>query len=458
MHIPAGAIKVEHINDNPRFAQDLQIAFVRWFQHRLKFNRADTVYDRNSKILKMLRHTGSGLEEKRPTVDGNQQGYGTFLLALKNSLTIENIRMLITVLDFKPAERDKVERSEDPGQLFIHSLREKGIISEKDVSTLTDKLKFCGLHGVAYDVIKSFTRYQSNTRLQRSNLGNYEDKKSRFKEQLRIKYKYLCGSIQAVPFLRDKYEINELFIESGIEFLEETRAASHEQEMWTRLKDYKMIFTDPKLKSKRRIIEGELGYGKSTLALQMTHDWCQGIAPMKDFEVLILLRLRYLKNAPTVYSAVKSFLLPKDTELTEDNIKNILDTSQIVVILDGYDEYPDKEKEETDIEHIIRGDMFQEYEVILFTRKSCLPLNRSSDTKRIRLTGFDESARDIYIRKVVARGNAETADHINHFLRDENKIPNDLCKIPLFFTMIANMAHKNETFYHLKTVARFSGI
>ncbi|KAJ8048307.1 NLR family CARD domain-containing protein 4 [Holothuria leucospilota] len=361
----------------------------------------------------------------------------------------------MTALDFKPAERDKVERSEDHGQFFIHSLREKGIINEKDVSTLTDKLKLCGLHGVAFEVIKSFTRYLSSTRLQQSNLGNYEEKKSLFKEQLRIKYKYLCGSIQAVPFLRDKYDINELFVGSGFEFLEETRAATHEQEMWTRLKDYKMIFTDPKLDSKRRIIEGDPGYGKSTLALQITNDWCQGKAPMKDFDILILLRLRYFRKASTVYSAVKSFLLPKDTELTEDNIKNILDTSQIVVILDGYDEYPYKDREETDIEHIIRGDMFQKYEVVLLTRKSCLPLHCSIDTKRIRLTGFDKSARDMYIRNVVARGNAETSDHINRFLRDENTIPNDLCKVPLFFTMIANMAHKSETFYHLKTVTAF---
>ncbi|KAJ8048304.1 hypothetical protein HOLleu_00563 [Holothuria leucospilota] len=122
----------------------------------------------------MWRHTGSGLEEEMATVGRNQQGYGAFLLALKNSLTIENIRMLMTALDFKPAERDKVERSEDHGQFFIHSLREKGIINEKDVSTLTDKLKLCGLHGVAFEVIKSFTRYQSSTRLQRSNLGNNE--------------------------------------------------------------------------------------------------------------------------------------------------------------------------------------------------------------------------------------------------------------------------------------------
>ena len=69
--------------------------------------------------------------------------------------------MLTTALDYKPAERDKVETSEDPGHVFVHSLKEKAIISQTDVSVLTKNLRFCGLHGVADDVNRSFKRYQS---------------------------------------------------------------------------------------------------------------------------------------------------------------------------------------------------------------------------------------------------------------------------------------------------------
>lgn len=77
-------------------------------------------------------------------------------------------------MDFKPAEREKVETSEDPGHVFIHSLKEKGIISLTDVSVLAEKLQFCGLHGVADDVQESFKRYQSKKIPHESKSHKYE--------------------------------------------------------------------------------------------------------------------------------------------------------------------------------------------------------------------------------------------------------------------------------------------
>lgn len=285
-----------------------------------------------------------------------------------------------------------------------------------------------------------------------------EGKKTQFVKELRKKYRNLCGSIRPVPFLRDKYDIDQLFVDSGIKFLEERQIGSKEQEKWTGFKNYKAVFTDPRMKSNRRIIDGEPGYGKSTLALQITHDWYCGTPPMNDFEILILLRLRQFRNVPTIYIAIKKFLLPKDSKLTEDDIEGILDSSSTVILLDGYDEYPGRGTKGTGVEDIIEDivneDMCQEYDVILTTRTSCLPPDYSRDTKRVRLTGFDDDARDKYIRNVVAGGNSEDADRITQFLRD-NPVPADLCKIPLFFSMIAYMVHKEERFFNLRNFTDF---
>ncbi|KAJ8049039.1 Protein NLRC5 [Holothuria leucospilota] len=281
-----------------------------------------------------------------------------------------------------------------------------------------------------------------------------KENKTQLVKELRNKYKNLFGKFQPSPLLRDNYDIDKLFVENGIKFLKETHGASDEHERWRMLKDYKTIFTDPQIKSKRFILDGEPGYGKSALTLQITHDWCQQLKPLDQFQVLILLRLRQFSKVPTIYSAIRKFLLPRDSKLTEDDIKNILDGSSTIVILDGYDEYPDRGQEDTDIEHIIRGDMFQEHVVFLTSRTSCLPSNYSSETKRLRLTGFDATARDNYIQNMVTVGRPQGACKIHQFLK-VNTVPADFCKIPLFFAMICYMVLKEERFYNLNTVTEF---
>ncbi|KAJ8048267.1 Protein NLRC5 [Holothuria leucospilota] len=278
-----------------------------------------------------------------------------------------------------------------------------------------------------------------------------KDKKILLITQLRNKYTNLCGGIPPVPFLRDKYNIDELFIECRIEFLEGKQRGSCDHFKWKKLKGYKEIFTDSRVKAKRRIIDGEPGYGKSILALQITNDWCQKVPPMNDVEILILLRLRQLKNMTSLFSGIKKLLLPKDSTLTDDDIKGILDNSLVMLLLDGYDEYPDRGNKDSDIEAIIRGDMLQNHDVVLMTRTSCLPLNPSVDTKRIKLTGFDDAAKLTYIKNVVTHNDLEKADKIRRFF-SENLVPADLCRVPLFFVMISHMAHENKAFQNLKTV------
>ncbi|KAJ8048336.1 Protein NLRC5 [Holothuria leucospilota] len=278
-----------------------------------------------------------------------------------------------------------------------------------------------------------------------------QDKKTKFKKQLRNKYKKLFGGIRPVPFLREKYNIEKLYVESEIKFLEDSQGGgNHDRQKWTRLSSYKKIFTDSRVKSKRYIVDGEPGIGKSTLALRITHDWCLETSPMDDFEIVILLRLRQCKKSPSFYSAIKQQLLPKDSKLSENDIENILNGSTTLVILDGYDEFPGKGSGETNIEDIITGEMLPDCDVILMTRTSCLPEDVSCETMRIRMWGFENAARHTYIRNVVARGDAEKAGKINQLL-NENPVIGGLCTIPLFFVMISYLIYENESCRNLRS-------
>ncbi|KAJ8048100.1 E3 ubiquitin-protein ligase TRAF7 [Holothuria leucospilota] len=279
-------------------------------------------------------------------------------------------------------------------------------------------------------------------------------KKSQFLTELKSKYRILCGGIQPVRFQCDKCDIDKLFVSSRIKFLEEIYGEPINQERWANLVDYKAIFTDPRTKSKRRIIDGRPGYGKSMLALKITNDWCKGRAPMKEFQVLILLQLKQFRNVPSIYSAIKMFLLPKDSTLTEDDIKDILDGSSTMVLLDGYDEYPERENKDTDISHILQGDMFQKHEVVLITRTSCLPPDHTNATiKRIQLTGFDEPSRERYIQKVVAPGRPGIASKLSRFFK-VCSVPASICRTPLLFVMMCHMVKKSGRLQNFMTVTQ----
>ncbi|KAJ8049033.1 NLR family CARD domain-containing protein 4 [Holothuria leucospilota] len=367
--------------------------------------------------------------------------YEQFLLTLESLFTRPQAVSIAECFEYPPKKIDSIRKSDKPGRLLVQLMNEGDDITPTNIFKFISVLKHesVGLGDVVDKVNEAF---------------DLQQKKTQFRKELREKYKNLCGGILPVPFLREKYDIEELFVESRMEFLEDKHGVGEVKAKWKEIQNHKMIFTDPQIKSKRRIIDGEPGYGKSTLALQITRDWCKGIAPMKDFELLILLRLRQLRNVKDVYAAIKKFLLPRDSKLTPADMVNILNSSFTIILLDGYDEYPDRGKNETDIDYIIKGDMFQNQEVVLMTRTSCLPQDHSYDTKRIRLTGFDDTVRFTYILNVVARGDSVKAEEIKQLI-EKNQAASDLCKVPMFCVMISHMVQEHKTFQDLKTVTKF---
>lgn len=64
-------------------------------------------------------------------------------------------------------------------------------------------------------------------------LSHRKENKTQFVAELRSKYTNLCGEIQPVPFLREKYDIDKLFVESGIKFFDEEQRSCDTNETWT---------------------------------------------------------------------------------------------------------------------------------------------------------------------------------------------------------------------------------
>ncbi|PIK47939.1 hypothetical protein BSL78_15209 [Apostichopus japonicus] len=73
---------------------------------------------------------------------------------------------------------------------------------------------------------------------------------------------------------------------------------------------------------------------------------------------------------------------------------------------------------------------------------------------RARLTGFDDLARDKYIRKAVTGDDDEAVDEIKRKLQ-ENPVLGDLCEVPLFFVMFAHITHENKELQTFNSVTGF---
>ncbi|KAJ8048807.1 NACHT, LRR and PYD domains-containing protein 14 [Holothuria leucospilota] len=282
---------------------------------------------------------------------------------------------------------------------------------------------------------------------------SFSGKKEGFISELKARYEDLFSAIQPIPYIRDRLHcVDKVFVEGGIEYLVKH---SKKTETWKPLDSYHDILNDTGLKPSRWILEGEPGYGKSTITLQLAYDWCSDTPSgcMKNTDILIILRLRQYRHDMSIFMAIRQFLLPKDSALTENDIRDILSrSSSVVVVLDGYDEYPDREKDtNSDVYNIIAREMFQLVDVILTTRSSCLPKNYPAVVRRAKLTGFDDAAQKEYIHKAVVGGDTEAVKKTLGELKT-NPFFEGLCHVPLLFVMFAHMSYELETFQKCNSV------
>ncbi|PIK47020.1 putative NLR family CARD domain-containing protein 4 [Apostichopus japonicus] len=284
-----------------------------------------------------------------------------------------------------------------------------------------------------------------------------QEKKRLMIDGLKKTYKVQYDAVQPIPYIKDRlYCVDKVFVEGGVEVCLSSELTRDTGGSWERLESYKNIYTDFRLNYKRRIIQGEPGYGKSTLSLQLAYDWCNDVwnSSMRNVEILILLRLRQLGGIHSIYRAIKLFLLADERGVTVDDINKIIQScSSVNIILDGYDEYPNRDSNNNnDVDKMIVMELFQNVDVTVTTRY--LPKRLKKETKRAKLTGFDEQAKDEYIRKAVVGDNDDAVEQIKRRLY-ENSVLVDICQVPLIFVMFAHMAHDLKDFVKFKSVTHF---
>ncbi|XP_071499061.1 uncharacterized protein [Diadema antillarum] len=91
--------------------------------------------------------------------------------------------------------------------------------------------------------------------------------------------------------------------------------------------------------SKRLLIQGEGGVGKTTLCSKIAWDWCQGRI-LQDLDMVLLIPLRDVNNKRSIGGIAKTYLSdsnPAKSYQIDDYISR--NQSRIVIIFDGFDEF-----------------------------------------------------------------------------------------------------------------------
>ncbi|XP_071851550.1 uncharacterized protein [Apostichopus japonicus] len=294
----------------------------------------------------------------------------------------------------------------------------------------------------------------TSTTVNEENVPMIQMKGSNFISQLKSTYQNAYNSLRPIPFLRERWGVNEWYVDGGVEYLSKGK---RKEGRWKSLDSYKNIFTHKEITSNRWFVEGDPGYGKSTLSLQLAYEWCNRVEGsfMCSVDTFVLLKLRQLKGVSSIYEAIKLFILPKDSKLSVEEIRDYIDNSSLVLILlDGFDEYPDREQSDrhSDIFNVIERKMLPEANVLLTTRSSLLPRDYAPQTNRLRLTGFNIDAQKRYLQKV--NGFKSTENTIEEWLRG-NPILKDLFEVPLFFAMYAHLSLESDALKSCTSVTGF---
>ncbi|XP_072172315.1 uncharacterized protein [Diadema setosum] len=199
--------------------------------------------------------------------------------------------------------------------------------------------------------------------------------------------------------------------------------------------------------SKRLLIQGEGGVGKTTLCAKIAWDWCQGII-LQDLDMVLLIPLRDIKKSKSIGGIVKTYLSHANTA-TKKKINDYILTnlSRILILFDGFDEFDEtlSKTSSSDVIRILVSEQYYLCKVIVTTRpwrtnEFMMDKSFAETYTLLNVEGFNEENLSIYIRRYFRiREMDNLAESLISFMQENDVIRSNMAPFPIYCAMLCLM-------------------
>ncbi|XP_072182228.1 uncharacterized protein [Diadema setosum] len=199
--------------------------------------------------------------------------------------------------------------------------------------------------------------------------------------------------------------------------------------------------------SKRILIQGEGGVGKTTLCAKIAWDWCQGRI-LQDLDMVIVIPLRDVTDGRRIGAIVKSFLSDSNAA-TPEQIDGYISTNldEILLVFDGFDEFSEdlEERSNSEVIRILALEQYESCKVIVTTRpwrsrtfKKTKKLSKAYTF--IRVEGFNESDLATYIKRYfMITQKSALAESLISFMEENEIVRSNMAPFPIYCAMLCLM-------------------
>lgn len=193
-------------------------------------------------------------------------------------------------------------------------------------------------------------------------------------------------------------------------------------------------------RSKRIVLEGDVGQGKTLLALNLAREWiiCPEDSFLKNVDFLFLLKLRSVQSNESVEEAMKNTFL-KEMNKQNRNINKIFENFTVFLVIDGYGECVDKIRNKVD--NFLAMKRYPKLKIMVTTRLNVLPKNFTRLSTRLKLNGFDSEIQVENMKKT--RMTSESIAVLNRISYASFSLK-DFLDVPLFFTSFVHYLNQEE--------------
>ena len=202
------------------------------------------------------------------------------------------------------------------------------------------------------------------------------------------------------------------------------------------------VFHQPHSKGvgSRILVEGHAGSGKSTICRKLALDWAQEESHGQNcpstcvhcFELLILLHASNFMEKESIEAVIEEHLLPKDSQITTEDLSNLLRTKRTLILVDAYDEACSKN---TLLDQLIAKDFLRGSTVMVSSRFGHTQALLSHFNTVYSVEGFDYDQKLQHVTKFAANENKDVEDFDPLIEQLEDNLE-DISSNPLHLTLL----------------------